>query len=236
MVKKRKKKSRGDRKADGKDSKGSFFNKPFKRLKLKTGENKPEQKPEDIPPPSPVSKELSDEDATYHNAMSDVTPLGDSNKLARQQIQPKPFPVQQDDASLVMRELDGLVQGEVPFDFADTDEFIEASTAGLDHHIVKKLKRGDYSYQAHLDLHGLNREQARASVADFIRKSHREGKRCLLIVHGRGLGSKDNIPVLKNKLAAWLTRGAIGRRVLAFTSAKPYDGGTGAVYVLLRRG
>jgi DNA-nicking Smr family endonuclease len=56
----------------------------------------------------------------------------------------------------------------------------------------------------------------------------------VLIVHGRGLGSKDNIPVLKEKLQAWLTRGAIGRHVLAFTSARPWDGGTGAVYVLLR--
>jgi DNA-nicking Smr family endonuclease len=56
----------------------------------------------------------------------------------------------------------------------------------------------------------------------------------VLIVHGRGLGSKDNVPVLKEKLTAWLTRGAIGRHVLAFTSARPWDGGTGAVYVLLR--
>jgi DNA-nicking Smr family endonuclease len=235
MVKKRKKKSAVSRKAEGKDSKGNFFNKPFKGLKLKTEETKPEVQPENIPPPRPVPKELSEDDFAYHNAMSEVTPLGDGTKLAQQRMQPKPLPVQQDDASLVMRELDGLVQGEVPFDFTDTDEYIEASTSGLDHHIVKKLKKGDYSYQAHLDLHGLNREQARASVAEFIRKSHWDGKRCVLIVHGRGLGSKDNIPVLKNKLAAWLTRGAIGRRVLAFTSAKPYDGGTGAVYVLLRR-
>ena len=56
----------------------------------------------------------------------------------------------------------------------------------------------------------------------------------MLIVHGRDLRSKDNVPVLKEKLAAWLTRGAIGRRVLAFTSARPWDGGAGAVYVLLR--
>ena len=67
----------------------------------------------------------------------------------------------------------------------------------------------------------------------FIRKSYLESKKCVLIVHGRGLGSKDNIPVIKNKLAAWLTRGSIGKKVLAYTSALPHDGGTGAVYVLL---
>jgi DNA-nicking Smr family endonuclease len=234
-MKKRKKKSRGDQKEDGKDSKGSFFNKPFKKLKLKTEAHQPEEKPAAAPRPGPAEKKKPDDDAAYRNAMRDVAPIAGSKQLARRQFEPKPFPMHQDDASLVMRELDDLVKGEVPFDFADTDEYVEASTSGLDHQVVKKLKRGDYSYQAHLDLHGLNREQARARVAEFIHTSHRDGKRCVLIVHGRGLGSKDNIPVLKNKLAAWLTRGSIGRRVLAFTSAKPYDGGTGAIYVLLRR-
>jgi DNA-nicking Smr family endonuclease len=234
-MKKRKKKPRGDRKAADGDSKGSFFNKPFKGLKLKTEENEPKEIPKAVPQPSPVAHEPSDDEFAYHNAMQDVAPLNCSKQLAKQHVQPRPFPMHQDDESLVMRELDGLVKGEVPFDFADTDEYVEASTSGLDHQVIKKLKRGDYSYQAHLDLHGFNREQARARVAEFIHTSHRDGKRCVLIVHGRGLGSKDNIPVLKNKLAAWLTRGSIGRRVLAFTSAKPYDGGTGAIYVLLRR-
>ncbi len=234
-MKKRKKKSRGDRKAAAGDAKGNFFNKPFKGLKLKAEENEPKENPEAVPQPSPVAHEPSDDEFAYQNAMQDVAPLNYRKQLAQQHVQPRPFPMHEDDESLVMRELDGLVQGEVPFDFADTDEYVEASTSGLDHQVVKKLKRGDYSYQAHLDLHGLNREQARARVAEFIHTSHRDGKRCLLIVHGRGLGSKDNIPVLKNKLAAWLTRGSIGRRVLAFTSAKPYDGGTGAIYVLLRR-
>jgi DNA-nicking Smr family endonuclease len=234
-MKKRKKKYRGVQKEDGKDSKGGFFNKPFKKIKLRTAADEPEEKPAAAPRPSPAEKKLPDDDAAYRNAMREVAPLAGGKQLARRQVKPKPFPMQQDDESLVMRELDDLVQGEVPFDFTDTDEYVEASTSGLDHQVVKKLKRGDYSYQAHLDLHGLNREQARAHVAEFVHTSHRDGKRCVLIVHGRGLGSKDNIPVLKNKLAAWLTRGSIGRRVLAFTSAKPYDGGTGAIYVLLRR-
>ena len=99
---------------------------------------------------------------------------------------------------------------------------------------VKKLRRGELSIQAHLDLHGFRREEARQRVAEFISRSHVEGKRCVLIIHGRGLGSRDNIPVLKEKLTSWLTRGAIGKHVLAFTSARPWDGGVGAVYVLLR--
>ena len=235
MTKKRKKRSRGGQTAPGKSTGGHFSNNPFKGLKLNPANEKDETKPAKAPKPTRDTNLLSDDEAAYYNAMCDVTPIDSSHKLAAQQAQARPLPPHQDDESLVMRELDGLVQGEVPFDFADTDEYIEASTSGLDSQVVKKLKRGDYSYQAHLDLHGLTREQARASVAEFIHKSHREGKRCVLIIHGRGLGSKDNIPIIKNKLAAWLTRGAIGRRVLAFTSAKPYDGGTGAIYVLLRR-
>ncbi len=166
--------------------------------------------------------------------MAGVSRLEGGPELAPQAVGPKPLLSEVDEDSLVMRKLDALVHGETPFDFADTDEFVEAHVTGFDRRVVRRLKRGEFSIQAHLDLHGYNREQARIAVADFIRHCVREGKRCVLIITGRGIGSQDNIPVLKTKLAAWLTRGAVGRKVLAFTSARPYDGGTGAVYVLLR--
>ena len=63
----------------------------------------------------------------------------------------------------------------------------------------------------------------------------RDGYRCVLVVHGRGLNSKDQIPVLKEHMKSWLARGRTGRHVLAFTSARQHDGGAGALYVLLRR-
>ena len=139
-----------------------------------------------------------------------------------------------DDSELVMRHLDELVHGKGNFDIADTDEYIEASINGLDRRIVKKLRKGEFSIQAHLDLHGMTRDEARIEVAEFINRSWKSNKKCVLIVHGRGLGSENHIPVLKEKLRAWLTRGAMGKKVLAYTSARPFDGGTGAVYVLLR--
>lgn len=139
-----------------------------------------------------------------------------------------------DDEELVMRHLDELVHGKGHFDIADTDEYIEASVSGLDRRIVRKLRRGEFSIQAHLDLHGMTRDEARSEVAVFIERAYKSGKKCVLIVHGRGLGSDNHIPVLKEKLRAWLTRGAMGKKVLAYTSARPFDGGTGAVYVLLR--
>ena len=89
--------------------------------------------------------------------------------------------------------------------------------------------------QAHLDLHGMVRAEARAAVERFLRSSRFAGKRCVIVVHGRGLRSPGGEPVLKKALVRWLSRGALAKQVLAFTSTLSYDGGGGAMYVLLRR-
>jgi DNA-nicking Smr family endonuclease len=212
-----------------------FVNRPFKRLsremaKAVTVEPAPVRSPCPAPEEPPA---LSDDDALAL-AMAGVAPLDGGPALAEKQAKARPMLAEASEEELVMRHLDELVHGAADFDFSDTDEYIEAIQKGVDRRLLRRLRRGEYSFQAHLDLHGLNRSQARGKVGEFIRKSTMEGKKCVLIVHGRGHGSKDNIPVLKTKLAAWLTRGAIGKKVLAYTSAMPYDGGTGAVYVLLR--
>jgi DNA-nicking Smr family endonuclease len=131
--------------------------------------------------------------------------------------------------------LRALVSGDAPFDLADGDEFIEGKVAGLDHHVVRKLRRGDFAVQGHVDLHGLTREEAKRAVEAFLRASRSAGKRCVLVVHGRGLHSKDQLPVLKDALKAWLSTARFGRHVLAFATARPQDGGAGAIYVLLKR-
>jgi DNA-nicking Smr family endonuclease len=132
-------------------------------------------------------------------------------------------------------ELRALVSGDAPFDIADGDEFIEGKTVGLDQGIVRKLRRGEYAVQAHLDLHGQTRQEAKGAVEVFLRDSRRSGRRCVLLVHGRGLHSKDQLPVLKDALRSWLGQSRLARHVLAFATARPADGGAGAVYVLLRR-
>src|SRR5262249_49317336 len=106
---------------------------------------------------------------------------------------------------------------------------------GLDPRLVRKLRRGEFSWQAHLDLHGLTAALARQAVERFVLDAVRDGLRCVLVVHGRGHNSKDQVPVLKERMTSWLARGRIARAVLAFASARPHDGGTGALYVLLRR-
>jgi DNA-nicking Smr family endonuclease len=132
-------------------------------------------------------------------------------------------------------ELRALVSGDAPFDLADTEEFIEGKVTGLDPAIVRKLRRGDYAVQGHLDLHGQTRPEAKSEVDRFLRQSRAAGKRCVLIVHGRGLHSRDQLPVLKEALRGWLATRRLARHVLAFATARPADGGGGAVYVLLRR-
>ena len=132
-------------------------------------------------------------------------------------------------------ELRALVRGDAPFDLSDSDEFVEGWVAGLDPAVVKKLRRGEYAVQDHVDLHGLTREEAKRSVEHFLRSARGGGKRCVLVVHGRGNHSKDQVPVLKEALRSWLATARFGRHVLAFATARPQDGGAGAVYVLLRR-
>jgi DNA-nicking Smr family endonuclease len=234
MVRGRKKKQ-GEGEAQKGRPKAAFAFKPFAELKGATTAAPPRQEA----PPEPKRVENAPEppatdEAAFAAMAAGAVPLTGPVPLAPQKVGPRPAPARRDDAELVMRELDELVHGARAFDFADTEEYVEAAVRGFDSRIVKQLRRGDFAVQAHLDLHGMRREEARQKVAEFVARSHAEGKRCVLIVHGRGLGSKDNIPVLKEKLTAWLTRGAIGRHVLAFTSARPWDGGTGAVYVLLR--
>jgi DNA-nicking Smr family endonuclease len=96
---------------------------------------------------------------------------------------------------------------------------------------MRKLQRGGYSVQAEIDLHGMTLDEARPALSDFIHYSASQGKYCVRVVHGKGLGSGHKGPVLKNAVNRWLRRWDC---VLAFVSTRQVDGGTGAVYVLLQ--
>lgn len=132
-------------------------------------------------------------------------------------------------------QLRAIVNGEAPFDLSDSDEFIEGKIPGVDQNVVRKLRNGEFAVQGHVDLHGMTREEAKREVELFLRSSRNAGKRCVLLVHGRGLHSKDQLPVLKEALRTWLSTARFARHVLAFATARPVDGGGGAIYVLLRR-
>jgi len=96
---------------------------------------------------------------------------------------------------------------------------------------LRKLRRGHWVVQAELDLHGMNRDEAHDSVAEFLRAAVQRGRRCVRIIHGKGHGSKNREPVLKAKLRNWLMP---RDEVLAFCQAPPHEGGGGALLVLLK--
>ncbi|MBW1765877.1 MAG: Smr/MutS family protein [Deltaproteobacteria bacterium] len=120
-------------------------------------------------------------------------------------------------------------------DITFSDEYMEGSVKGLGPKLMNRLKKGHFPVQDYIDLHGLTRQDAKKEVSNFLLQSHKNGLRCVLIVHGRGLNSPDSFPILKERMPIWLSRGSVKKIVLAFVTARPYDGGTGAIYVLLRK-
>lgn len=213
-----------------------LFNPAFKDLDLEIKESqKAPKKPE--AKPAKEEKTSQGDGNLFLEAMSGVTPLqGTRKKITRNPgdhiSPPHPAP---DDKREGMARLHDLVKGAIELDITMTDEYIEGAIKGINRKLMKTLKKGQFPVQDHIDLHGLTRKEAEIRVRDFLLQSSRRGFRCVLIVHGRGLNSQDSLAVLKANLPAWLTSGPAKKIVLAFATARPYDGGAGAVYVLLRK-
>lgn len=185
-------------------------------------------------PPAPPSRQRSEAEL-WGEATLGARPVERGNGVAAPRAPKRPSEDFWDPELEAVDQLRALVSGDAPFDLSDTDEYIEGRLAGIDQGIVRKLRGGEFAVQGHVDLHGMTRAEAKAAVEDFLRRSRSAGKRCVLVVHGRGLHSKDQLPVLKDGLKHWLDSGRFARHVLAFATARPADGGAGAVYVLLRR-
>jgi DNA-nicking Smr family endonuclease len=165
----------------------------------------------------------------FQNALGPVKPL---NNPARAQLKaPPPQPValqfEQDEQSALQESLSDEFE---PSTLLEIDETLSFRRPGVGSDVTNRLRKGDWSIQAHLDLHGLRREEARDALGQFIRDSYKQGLRCLRVVHGKGLGSIGKAPVLKAKVQSWLIQ---KQEVIAFVQAKPLHGGAGALVVLL---
>jgi len=112
----------------------------------------------------------------------------------------------------------------------DVDDQMSFRRPGIGTDVTRKLRKGEWSIQGQIDLHGLRSDEARNAVGQFIRDAKRMGWRCVRVVHGKGLGSPGKEPVLKSKVQRWLVQKS---EVIAFVQAKPSDGGAGALVVLL---
>ena len=203
------------------------FNNPFGGIKA-------QPPPPEASPPRPAA-ELT-EDELWTVAVDGARPLVDRSG----RVKPGPqrlsvAPLELDPDLEAYDELRALVTGEVPFDISDSDEFIEGHARGLDPRVVKRLRRGEFAVQGHVDLHGMLKDEAKSELESFLVRERQQGKRCVLVVHGRGLHSKDQVPVLKEALKRWMHTARFARHVLGFSTARPHDGGGGAIYVLLKR-
>lgn len=178
-------------------------------------------------------KEIAADD--FCSLMGDVVPLKGKGRAITLEDRPKPTPgrpSREPDALDVLRR---IVDGESEFEFEFSGEYLQGHVRGIDSKLFQKLKAGAFSMEAHVDLHGMNLEQARGNLLAFVRESYLTGKRGILVVTGRGKGSLLGIPVIKQEVQHWLTREPLRRVVLAFCTALPKDGGAGALYVLIRK-
>jgi len=166
----------------------------------------------------------------FHEATRGVTPLPAPQRVppAVPRVAPVPHMHLRDEAEALATSLSEQISTD---SLIDTDDTLSFARDGVSPETVRKLRRGQWVIQGQLDLHGMTREEAREQLIAFLHAALKAGKRCVRIVHGKGLGSKNRTPILKAKVRHWLMQ---AEPVLAFTQARGEDGGAGAVIVLLR--
>src|SRR5262245_37152049 len=166
------------------------------------------------PPPSRSPKVLMQrEKAVFLAEMAGVTPLPKDprGRVEKPQLTPKLlYPTDDYEALADLRD---LVEGRGEFTIQYTDEYMEGLAPGVDRRLAQRLHRGDYAVQAHIDLHGHTVEEAKVVVERFVTDAYAAGQRCILLIHGRGLNSKDNRPVLKEQVRIWLSHGRLSRLI-----------------------
>jgi DNA-nicking Smr family endonuclease len=172
---------------------------------------------------------LSEEERElFRKSVAGAKPLKAKKKAPARRAKPPPR------ARFADAEKRAVLEESLRLDLQDTDAFtgeeLWYARSGVQHALMRKLRRGQFSPRAELDLHGLRSEDARAVVMEFLYEAQQRNYRCVRIIHGKGLGSGPKGPVIKQKLGGWLRQ---RKDVLAFCSARPVDGGSGALYVLL---
>ena len=186
-----------------------------------------------VPPPSLLDGPVSHDPAElFRQVAGAVAPLKDKNLADVERPVPAPRPRQrEEDEREVLRE---AIEAPLSFeDRLDTGDEAAYLRTGLPRRVLTDLRRGRWVVQGELDLHGLTRDEARASLARFIALSLQQGRRCLRVIHGKGHGSPGRMPVLKHLSRGWLAQ---REDILAFCQARPHDGGDGALLVLLQAG
>jgi DNA-nicking Smr family endonuclease len=165
----------------------------------------------------------------FRQAVADAEPLTHHGRFLHDIPPPPPIPLSRlrDEREVILESLRDPTDWD---EATETGEELSYIRPGLPRQILRRL-RGQWVAQAELDLHGLNRVEAKHELAEFLFECKRRGVRCVRVIHGKGLGSKNREPVLKTHVRHWLTQ---RDEVLAYVQARPAEGGGGAVMVLLR--
>jgi DNA-nicking Smr family endonuclease len=176
-----------------------------------------------------LEKQAQAERHLFKRAVGAVKPLAQEPRVSLSGEPAKPLALQQklDDDNVLRESLSD------DFDVStllDTDDELSYRRSGIGTDVTQKLRKGHWSLQGQIDLHGLRSDEAREALGQFIRDAHKRGWRCVRVVHGKGLGSPGKTPVLKSKVQRWLVQ---KNEVLAFVQAKGSEGGAGALVVLL---
>lgn len=175
------------------------------------------------------NKNDDDEFSLFRNEMSDAEPIKHDRLVHRKP--PPPPKVRKPSAAELTHDTSEFSSLFAP-ETVGNEEYLEYRGDGIQNRQFAKLKSGKVHLEAELDLHGLTLAKAEPTLSHFLEQCQQEKIRCVRIIHGKGWGSRDNKPVLKSKLNHWLRQ---SEAVLAFCSATIEDGGTGALYVLLKR-
>jgi DNA-nicking Smr family endonuclease len=176
------------------------------------------------------STDPADDLALFRAAVGEVKPVVNDRVSAN----PKRPPARPRQAELdEQRVMIDAMQDDRDPDTLDSAEHLSYARNGVQRRVMRKLRNGYYAIQGELDLHGMTQKEARDAMLAFITEQNRGMPMCCVrIIHGKGRKTATEAPVLKPYVAGWLRQ---RREILAYSSAKPAHGGTGALYVLLRR-
>lgn len=177
------------------------------------------------------SDDISREDSElFRNSVGPIKPLRKTDRVRSTGSRPEARPLKTREAEAEV--LQEMASGNIDPAEVETGEELSYRRPGIQMQLFKRLRRGQYIVEAELDLHGLTSALARRELTEFLQACRHHNRRCVRIIHGKGRGSREGKPILKNHVNRWLR---LRDEVLAFCSARQVDGGTGAIYVLLRQ-
>jgi DNA-nicking Smr family endonuclease len=179
-------------------------------------------------PAVPPTEPSSDADV-FRDATAGASALASKSRRVVARERPRAVDIVQRDAKRIDPTADEH------FDIRFSDLFIRGRAAGVSRETITKLERGEFAVRSHVDLHGMAFDDAKDAVDRFLADRQKRGDRCVLVITGKGRNSPRQIAVLRERIPEWMARGPSSRRVLAFVTARPCDGGEGALYVLLRK-